>query len=251
MAIYRLPGDYLVGTLTNAAAIGDTSLVSANFATLAVTGFYSTTAILPITLHNPATGAHEEVWVTGHTTSSTSVTVIRGKEGTSAQAWPAGTQWVCAPTASRDGLGAFTSAQVSAMTDQHVGQHVIEIDTGRLKVNTYGSGWGPMVGVATPTDMNPNRAGSSISATSALTLRGGYVNATPAAGGLVTVTFTTPFTNACHAAWVCIADYTLWIGTVSIANESATGLTIHCADGPPYTPHTSTAVKLFWMAVGY
>jgi hypothetical protein len=251
MAIYRLPGDYLVGTLTNAAAIGDTSLVSANFATLAGAGYYSASAVLPIVIHNPSTLAHEVVWITAHTAASTAATVVRGKEGTSAQAWPAGTQWVCAPTASRDGLGVYTSAQISAMTDQHVGMDVLEIDTGQIKTSTYGSGWGPKVGVSLPTSINPGRTVSSIAATAAITMRTGYVNATPNASGLVSVTFTAPFANACHTAMVCIADYTLWLGTVSIANESATGLTIQCADGPPYTPHSSTAVKLFWLAIGY
>lgn len=251
MATYRIPGDYLVGTLTNAAAIGDTSLVSAAFAALAGGGFYSTSAILPITLHNPATGAHEAVWVTAHTASSTTVTVVRGKEGTTAQAWPAGTQWVCAPTAARDGLGVYTSSQVGAMTDQHVGMQVLEIDTGKLKTATYGSGWGPTVGVAQPTDIGTNRSGVSISAQAAITMRSGYVSGTTNASGDISATFATAFPNGCQHAFACVADATIWFGIVSVSAESASGLTMHCADISPFAAHASGAVRLFYMAIGY
>jgi hypothetical protein len=251
MAIYRLPIDYGVGTLTNAAAIGDTSLVSADFAALAGSGFYSASAVLPIVIHNPSTKAHEVVWVTAHTAASTTVTVVRGKEGTSAQAWPAGTQWVCAPTAARDGLGVYTSAQIAAMTDQHVGMSILEIDTGKLKTSTYGSGWGPTVGIAQPTDIGQNRSGTSISAQAAVTVRSAYVSGTTNGSGDISATFATPFPNGCQTAFACVADAGIWFGVVSVSTESATGLTMHCADISPFAAHASGAVRLFYIAIGY
>jgi hypothetical protein len=249
MALWRMPADYLFGTLSQAAAIGDTSISSASFAGLATS--YTTSAVLPIVLHNPATGVREMVWVTAHTAAATSVTVVRGKEGTSAQAWPSGTQWIVAPTAARDGLPAMSTAALNALTDQHVGMRALNTDTSTVWEWTYGAGWQPEIGVCKPTDVNPGRSGSSPPNNASMTLRCGYLSGTTNGSGDISATFTSPFPTGCQTAIACVADATIWFGIVSVSAESATGLTLHCADTSPLAAHASGAVRLYYMAIGY
>lgn len=133
---YRFPSDYKFGTLTTAAAISDTSLASAEFAALA-TG-YSTALYMPIVLHDPSVG-YEVMWMTAHTASSTSITVVRAKEGTTARAWPSSTQWLVAPTV-RDALNVvFTSGGLPS--DAHVGARAVQTDTGDVWDKTKNQGW--------------------------------------------------------------------------------------------------------------
>lgn len=249
MALWRMPTDFAFGTLSVAAAIGDTSISSAQFSTLPSN--FTTSAVMPMVLLNASTGAREVVWVTAHTASATSVTVVRGKEGTSAQAWPSGTQWICAPTAARDGMPAMTTAALNAMTDQHVGMRALNTDTSTVWDWTFSAGWQPEVGVAKPTDLNPNRSGASMPNTANPMVRAGYVTGTTSAGGDISATFTGAFPNGCHLALAGVADAGVWLGLVNVSAESATGLTIHCADVSPFAAHASGLVKLFYIALGY
>lgn len=52
-----------------------------------------------ITLMDVAGGKYEVVHVTGHAAGATTATVVRGREGSTAQAWPSGTSWHQGPTA--------------------------------------------------------------------------------------------------------------------------------------------------------
>jgi hypothetical protein len=249
VALWRMPSDYQFGTLGVAAAIGDTTLTSNAFATLP--SGQTTSAVTPLVLHNPAAGTHEVVWVTAHTASATTATVVRGKESSTAQAWPTGTQWICAPTAARDGLPALSAAALTAMTDPHVGMRALETDSSTVKEWTYAGGWQAEVGVCKATDLNPNRSGGSPPNTGAMTLRSGYISGTTNGSGDLSVTFTGAFPVACHTAFACVADPTVWFGIVSVSAESATGLTFHCADTSPLAAHASGLVKLFYLAIGY
>jgi hypothetical protein len=114
----RLTVNFAFGTLTNAAAISDTSLVSTDFAAPIPSGL-STTTYVPITLQDPASKVFEVVWATGHTGGSSTVTVVRGREGTTTRSWGSGTLWAVTPTL-RDGLFPVPT-RAALPTDWHVG----------------------------------------------------------------------------------------------------------------------------------
>jgi hypothetical protein len=192
---YRSNKDYFFGTLLNATAISDTSLSSAAFTGLdadyssATPGKY-----IPLELHDPAQGLYEIVWVVGHAAGSQSITVVRGREGTPARAWNAGTQVVCAPTAGRDALGA--SASNNLPSDPHIGQRVAR--TNRQDVVERGNGvWGPSVGAGIAADQGVNMHGTAVPDGAVLLFRCGTAGpSTDAQGGLPCV-FKTPFPNGC------------------------------------------------------
>lgn len=114
----RLPQNYSFGTLTQAAAISDTTLTSTDFATRLPSGL-STTNYVPMVLQDPSTGNYEVVWVNAHTASATTCTVVRGKESTSARAWANGTLWTVSPTL-RDGMLPVAN-RAALPADPHVG----------------------------------------------------------------------------------------------------------------------------------
>lgn len=133
----RQPANYSFGTLGNAAALSDTSLVSADFVAQLVSGL-STSVYVPITLQDPTNKVYEIVWVTAHTAGSNSATVVRGREGTTARAWPASTLWTCAPTL-RDGVLPVSTAS-ALPTDPHIGLRCLVQDTKQV-VAWNGSAW--------------------------------------------------------------------------------------------------------------
>lgn len=114
----RLTVNYAFGSLSNAAAVSDTTLVSAEFAT-ALPSALSATTYVPISLQDPNTRVCEVVWATGHTAASTSATVVRGREGLAARAWPSGTLWGITPTV-RDGILQVAN-RAALPTDPHTG----------------------------------------------------------------------------------------------------------------------------------
>lgn len=248
MPLYRLPTDFAFGTLSIAAALGDTTLQSAAFAGLPG-GSYSTTAVLPITLLNASTGAREEVWVTAHTASATSVTVVRGKEGSTAQAWPSGTTWICSPTAARDASPvATTAALLTAMTDKHVGMRSLEIDTGLLKTSTYSGGDVADVGACLPSEVGPIAAGGSMSSSGTVLVRPGCVlSATPSAG-LVAVTFTKPFPNGYIGAVAGSISGAQFVGPTCCESGTATGMQLRPVQSNGATPGVCS---LFYVAYGW
>lgn len=128
--------DFKFGTLTAAVAVSDTTLSSAEFAEFA-TG-YSTGNYFPMVLLNAATKEHEKVWMVGHGAGSTSATFVRGRENTSAKAWPAGTQWVCGPTLYDTLKTASSSAQPG---DPHIGMRSLFLDWYASVERTFVQGW--------------------------------------------------------------------------------------------------------------
>jgi hypothetical protein len=114
----RLIANYAFGQLSQAASVSDVVLNSADFATALPSGL-STTTYVPVTLQDQSARIFETVWANAHTASATTATVVRGREGSTARAWPSGTLWTLAPTI-RD--GAYPVANRAALpTDPQVG----------------------------------------------------------------------------------------------------------------------------------
>lgn len=139
MANYDLrnPLDYRFGQLSSGVTSLDTTLQSAAFANLP--SGLSATLYVPITLADDSLGLYETVWVTGHAAASQSVTVVRGREGTTARAWAAGTTWRIAPTI-RDTLPVYTRGALP--TDAHLGMRCLLSDES-IVVEKQAGGWLP------------------------------------------------------------------------------------------------------------
>lgn len=246
---FRVPKDYVIGVLGTAASNSATTLQSPAFTSLP-NSFYSTTVVLPLVLHNPSTGAWEEVWVTAHTGSADTVTVERGKNGTTGQTWPANTQVLCAPT-TRDGLMVLTRATLPA--DAHVGLRVALSDEGIVVQKTRVQGWQADVGSAQPADIGPRRGGSNPPANvvilnrSAVSTGSGNTNGS----GNITYTYRTPFPNATNAVAASVCTSTSF-AIVALEAEDANGFTVGV-----YNPTTGAkygagvGVTLSYVALGY
>jgi hypothetical protein len=187
---FRNSIDYFFGQLSTAAAVSDTTLTAAAFASLPST--YSTTSYLPLVLHDPTLGLEETVWVTAHTAASTSVTVVRGRQGTTARAWPSSTQVVNAPTV-RDVTLPF--ARASLPTDAHVGMRVPVSDEGIVAQRAYSGRWEADVGVGLPSEFGNRQDASAIPASSVLMMRGGCATGVTNASSQFAVVFKSPFPN--------------------------------------------------------
>lgn len=132
----RLTLNYSFGTLSAAASVSDTTLSSADFATLPAG--LSTTTYIPITLQDPNLKVAEVVWANAHTAAATTITVLRGRESTSSRAWPSGTLWTLAPTV-RDGLLSLAN-RAALPSDPHTGLRTYLQDEA-IVVERAKSGW--------------------------------------------------------------------------------------------------------------
>lgn len=236
--------DYLFGTLTNAATISDTTITCSDFAALPTT--YSTSRYLPLVLHDPALKVSEVVWVTAHVAASASVTVVRAKEGSTARAWPSGTQVLCAPTI-RDGLPVYTRATLPA--DAHIGQRVAVSDES-VVVQRLATTWGPSVGVCQASEAGPRRTGS-IPTTAVITWRGGHKTGVANASGLVTISHAVAFPTATIVSSISLVDADLSC-VPAVSGETAAGVTFifyKASDGLPVP--NGTNVEFQYMSIGY
>lgn len=127
----RSPVDGKFGQLTAGVTSLDTTLTSPDFASLA--SDLSTTKYTPITLADDAARTYETVWVTAHSAGSSAVTVVRGREGSTARAWATGSAWRCAPTI-RDTIQTLTRGTLPA--DPHIGMRVFLTDENRIVERT-------------------------------------------------------------------------------------------------------------------
>lgn len=246
---FRNPLDFTYGTLSTAASISDTTLSSADFAPLG-TG-YSTANYLPIVLLNPVTKTHEKVWITAHTAASTSVTVVRGRESTSAQAWPSGTQWIVAPTA-RDGVGQYNST--ATPTDPHVGLTLVLQDKGgEVRQFTRNQGYQPDVGVGTPAEIGKVRAGTAIPNGYAMIVRAGFATGTTDANGQFTVAYTAPFPTATQL--VVPQNDSTFVNPITVTAETASGFTLkawrYTGVNTATNENAGVSVPIVYIAVGY
>jgi hypothetical protein len=128
--------DYRFGQLSASVTALDTTLQSAAFATLA--SDLSAEKYIPIIIADDALGLYEVVWLTAHSASSQSVTVVRGREGSTARAWASGALWRVAPTI-RDVLGTV-STRGALPTDAHVGHRAMIEDEDAVVTRTN-DGW--------------------------------------------------------------------------------------------------------------
>jgi hypothetical protein len=178
--------NYFSTGLIVAASITDTTMRATAFTQLdAMTG----AKYVALVLHDDAQGVFEVVWVSAHTAASDTVTVVRGQEGTTARAWPAGTRVEIAPTAFDTLLAAVTS---SLPSNPYVGQRAMLGDKFATveRVNGY---WGPSVGVGIAADQGPNMAAAQAPNSAAFLMRSGSVLATTSANGLIVVNYVTAF----------------------------------------------------------
>ncbi|WP_409186497.1 hypothetical protein F9C11_20600 [Amycolatopsis sp. VS8301801F10] len=218
----RATKDYFSTALLSAATVSSSTLQSVDFVGLdtdygsgGTTGKY-----LPLVLHDDTLGAYEIVWVTGHTAGSNTVTVSRGMEGTTAQAWGAGTRVEAAPT-SYDTLLARTSSALPS--DAPIGGRVMRGDKKDVAERANGL-WAPSVGVAFASDAGPRRSGT-IPDGSAILLRGGQKTGTTGANGVITVAHQTPFPNGTIATALGITS-TGVPAVATVSAESATGVSV-------------------------
>jgi hypothetical protein len=133
---YRWPQNFQYGTLTSAISLSDTTINSAELAFLAT--LTSGNPHIPLTLINQATREYEIIWVSLHNAAATTATVVRGKEDTTAKAWPSGTQWICAPTR-WDALMMWST--VTFPSDAHLGMRAAVNDRGEVYEKTFAQGW--------------------------------------------------------------------------------------------------------------
>lgn len=188
MPWYREGRDFFSGSLTSTASAAATSLVAAEFAALPTV--YTTDRVLPITLYSPLTNAYEIAWIVGHSAASTTVTVQRAKEATSAAIWNAGTPVVSAPTIRDVGI-ATTRALLPS--DAHGGQKAMLTDEGFSVEKTIDQGWQASVGAAPPGDFGRRFGGAAIPSTKAILQRSDHHTINTDANGRVTVTYKSPF----------------------------------------------------------
>lgn len=125
----RIRDDYVFGTTTAALTNVATSMSSAELARL---GVVANPDIAAITLHNSTTGLYEIVHVTAHTAAATTATILRGQEGSSAQAWPAGTTWLHGVTATDLALKADLDAPALTGAATLDGQAIVKTNDPRL-----------------------------------------------------------------------------------------------------------------------
>lgn len=94
----RIRADYVFGTISTTGGISAaaTTFDSAGLARLpAVSG----SDVAALVFGDAATGNYEIVHVAAHTAAATTATILRGQEGSTAQAWASGTTWLHGPTA--------------------------------------------------------------------------------------------------------------------------------------------------------
>lgn len=135
----RLRRNNISGTITdNPLAIGATTINSAGFVDLPTVD--ATNHLILILDPQEVGGTAEIVRVTAHTAAATSVTVVRGQEGTTARSHVFGTTWMHGPIADDFILNDVTSS--TRPSTVFVGQGIFENDTKKLMFHN-GTDWAP------------------------------------------------------------------------------------------------------------
>lgn len=206
--IYRLLRDFKFGTLpAPGISASATTITNPQFASLPA--FSAGDAYLPMTLMDPTAQLGEVIWVVAHASGSNDVTVQRGKEGSTALPWSAGTVWQCAPTA-QDGL-----AEKGVATSPYVGQRVLDGSSGRVEEYTYNQGWQPSAGAFKPGQAGLAADGTSMPGYGVGEIRCGTTTVTTNGSGFATVSLASPFTNKHAGGVLCSADESLFVGSMT------------------------------------
>lgn len=243
----RRPGDYIFGTLSAQAALADATISSG--ALTALPTDYSTTRYLPLTLHDPAQGVYETVWVTGHALSSANVTAVRGREGTTPRAWASGSQFVCAPTV-RDGLSLALNAG-GLPSDAHIGARWAQADLNIVKERTR-HGWGPSVGVALGHEMGPviNNAAVFPPDDAVIVQRAAGFGGPTDGSGNVTIAYRQPFPNGTIGVAITSNSYAS-MGAFVLYAATAAGFSFTTHQNASTSRLLNSAISVGYVAVGW
>ena len=136
----RVRASGVQGTITdNPLLVGATTMNGAGLAALPAIG---ATQFAAITL-DPlgVNGAPEIVWVTAHTASATSATIVRGREGTTARQHATGTTWYHGPSINDYMLALTSGSRPSTGGLPYSSQMIYETDTACVQVNDVTNGW--------------------------------------------------------------------------------------------------------------
>lgn len=235
--------NYFSTSLLVNASITDTTMRAAGFADLPPD--LSTTKYTPLVLHDDAQALYEIVWVSGHTGTSDTVTVVRGKEGSTARAWPANTRVECAPTA-YDVVKASVLAGLP--TDAPIGMRAMlgdKFDT-RERVNGY---WAPSAGAGIASDQKNNMMGVTPPNGACFLLRMGTAGAATDANGKLSCTFQTPFPNNCHTL-IPVSTFLNAGGNLVVGGVSATGADVYFENGDK-SRLVSASASYAYLAFGW
>lgn len=219
--------DYFSTSLLAQMTIGATTMQSADFVTKLPADYGTNGKYLPLVIHDDTLGVYEVVWVTAHTAGSNTVTVVRGKEGTSAQPWGAGARVESAPTA-YDAVLARLAA--SLPTDPFIGQRVSRGDKSDILERVLGY-WGPSVGAGIASDQKNNMMSQTAPDGSIFLLRMGTAGAATDANGKLSCTFQTPFPNQCHTL-IPISTFIAAGGNLVVSAVRNTGADVYFMTGP-------------------
>lgn len=235
--------NYFSTSLLVAASITDTTMRAAAF-----TGLDSNfgSKYVPLILHDDAQGLYEIVWVSSHTAASDTVTVVRGKEGSTARAWPAGTRVECAPTAYDVNMAVVNSAALPS--DAPIGMRAMLGDKGETRERVSGY-WGPSVGVGIASDQKNNMHTVTPPQGSTFLVRMGTAGPTTDANGLLACTFQTPFPNACHTL-IPISTFLNAGGNLVVGLVSATGANVYFLNGDK-SRYASASASYAFIAIGW
>ena len=179
---YRVRASGVQGTITNnPLLVGATTMNGAGLADLPAIG---ATQFAAITLDPLGTaGAPEVVWVTAHTASATSATIVRAREGTTARQHASGTAWVHGPTPADYLTVAAAASLPSGGGLPYIGESAYQYDgtndEGLWLRNTAGQwrkSWNMPWGVIGYVEVTANQTGiSTITDLTSLTLTATYV----------------------------------------------------------------------------
>jgi hypothetical protein len=247
--IFRYLNDFKFGTLTSAASESSTSLSSTEFSELLTMS--SGTTYMPITLLNPSTRSYEMVWISAHSAGSTTCTVSRGQEGTAPLAWPAGTQWISAPTIRDAGVSPGFSSDL--LTDAHVGQRSVITDKGETWEQTYAQGWLGTV------KANRQDMGRAVDGTTAapnghnMMVKAWTVTGTTTAGGLLATAIPNGGfpTRTVSVQITRITAGLSWIPSVQDSSLSKTSVTIYAHSHVSNAALASSPIQACLFAIGY
>ena len=135
---HRRPIFDLSGSLAAAVASTDSQITGRGTIFTGLPTDLSTELYLPLVLANDGLGKSEVVWATGHSAGSPTLTVVRGREGTTPVAFDAGDVVRCSPTL-RD-VTSVVSARSDLPTDAHRGMRVLIASEGEVVERTR-RGW--------------------------------------------------------------------------------------------------------------
>lgn len=245
---YRFTANGLYGQMAAGFTAATTSIVDSSFTTIPV--ITASSQYMPITFTDSTAKLTEIVWVTAHSSGSNTITVARGKEGTTARAWTTGTPWAQAETV-RDGqITATSGAQPS---ERHVGMRWVDTDTGLAKAQSFNGGIVPQFGVALPSDVGPNRAATTPATGSTIVMRGEIETITTNSVGDANVQYRTAFPNGCISVVANGADFTTFAGVTEVWSEGTTGFDLRAIgfnSGGAFAV-VNTTFKISYVAMGW